>query len=268
MPGASSVVAMEYLYNVAPRDGTAMGFVQPTVLLHKLTTPAAKFEPAQLNWLGRMASVVTVGVVWGNAPARSIEEAKSRGVILGAAAASGMTATIPWALNRLIGTRFKVILGYESMAKGVLAMERGEVQGVGSLVWDYFPHAKPDWVASRQVIPIYAIGLSRHPKLPDVPTIVELASNDLDRDVMKLLGGAMSVGFAVSVPPQVPLARLAALRSAFEAVVADPEFVAEARKREIEVESMSGPELDKLVAGLVGMPKAVVERMNEVTRQP
>ncbi|MGE5537027.1 MAG: Bug family tripartite tricarboxylate transporter substrate binding protein [Gemmatimonas sp.] len=268
MPGASSVRATEYFYNVMQRDGTSLAFVQPTVVLNKITDPNAKYEPHEFKWLGRVGEVVTVGVVWHTAPALTVEEAKSKEVVFGAAGASGYAAQIPWALNRLVGTKFNVVRGYESMATEILAMERGEVQGIGSLVWDYFPVSKPDWVANKTVRPIYTISLTRHRSLPDVPTIVELASNDLDRNVMKLFGGTLSIGYAVATTPGVPADRLAALRQAFEAVVKDPEFIAEAKKRETDVDPLPGAELDKIVAELVAMPREVVAKMNEVIQPP
>jgi tripartite-type tricarboxylate transporter receptor subunit TctC len=268
MPGASSVRATEYFYNVMPRDGTSLAFVQPTVILNKITDPTAKYEPQEFKWLGRVGEVVTVGVVWHTAPALTVEDAKTKEVVFGAAGATGYAATIPWALNRLVGTKFNVVRGYESMATEILAMERGEIQGIGSLVWDYFPASKPDWVANRTVRPIYTISLSRHRSLPDVPTIVELAQNDLDRNVMKLFGGTLTIGYAVATTPHIPAERLAALRQAFEAVVKDPEFVAEAKKRETEVDPLPGAELDRIVAELVSMPHEVVDKMNAVIQPP
>jgi tripartite-type tricarboxylate transporter receptor subunit TctC len=268
MPGASSVRAAEYFYNVMQRDGTSLAFIQPTVVLNKITDPSAKYEPQDFKWLGRVGQVVTVGVVWHTAPALTVEDAKSKEVVFGAAGATGYAAQIPWALNRLVGTKFNVVRGYESMASEIFAMERGEIQGIGSLVWDYFPASKPDWVANKTVRPIYTISLSRYRSLPDVPTIVELAQNDLDRNVMKLFGGTLTIGYAVATTPKIPDDRLAALRQAFEGVVKDPDFIAGAKKLETEVDPLSGAELDRIVAELVSMPRDVVDKMNAVIQPP
>lgn len=268
MPGASSVRATEYFYNAMARDGTSLAFVQPTVVLNKITDPSAKYEPQEFKWLGRVGEVVTVGVVWHTAPALTVEDAKQKEVIFGAAGATGYAATIPWALNRLVGTKFNVVRGYESMSTEILAMERGEIQGIGSLVWDYFPASKPDWVAQKLVHPIYTVSLARYRLLPDVPTIVELAGNDLDRNVMKLFAGTLTIGYAVAASPQIPADRLAALRKAFDEVVKDPEFVAEAKRRETAVNPLTGPELDRIVGELVAMPREVVEKMNTVVQPP
>lgn len=268
MPGASSVRATEYFYNAMPRDGTSLAFVQPTVVLNKITDPTAKYEPREFKWLGRVGEVVTVGVVWHTAPAHTVEEATQKEVIFGAAGATGYAATIPWALNRLIGTKFNVVRGYQSMATEILALERGEVQGIGSLVWDYFPVSKPDWVEKKMVLPIYTISLARYRSLPEVPTIVELAKNDLDRNVMKLFAGTLTIGYAIAATPQIPNDRLSALRNAFDSAVRDPEFLAEAKRRDTEVDPLSGPEVDRIVADLVAMPREVIDKMNTVVQPP
>lgn len=268
MPGASSIRATEYVYNAMPRDGTSLMFVQPTVVLNKAIDPKAKYEPREFKWLGRVGEVVTVGVVWHTAPALTVEEAKKKEIIFGAAGASGYAATVPWALNALIGTKFNVVRGYKSMATEIVAMERGEVQGIGSLVWDYFPASRPDWVKDKKVLPIYTISLSRYHSLPDVPTIVELAGSELDRNVMKMLAGTLTIGYAVATTPGVPDDRLAVLRKAFDAAVKDPALLGEAQKLQTEVSPLSGPEVDKIVVDLMGMPREVVEKLNAVIQPP
>jgi tripartite-type tricarboxylate transporter receptor subunit TctC len=268
MPGASSIRATEYVYNAMPRDGTSLMFVQPTVVLNKAIDPKAKYEPREFKWLGRVGEVVTVGVVWHTAPALTVEEAKKKEVIFGAAGASGYAATVPWALNALIGTKFNVVRGYKSMATEIVAMERGEVQGIGSLVWDYFPASRPDWVKDKKVLPIYTISLSRYHSLPDVPTIVELAGSELDRNVMKMLAGTLTIGYAVATTPGVPDDRLVVLRKAFDAAVKDPALLGEAQKLQTEVSPLSGPDVDKIVVDLMGMPSEVVEKLNAVIQPP
>src|SRR5581483_4634895 len=131
MPGASSVRAVEYIANVAPRDGTTLGFVQPSVVLNKVLDPKAKYDPRRLIWIGRLQRTVFLGVSSDKAPAHTIEEAKKNEIVMAGNAATGAGAMVPWALNALIGTRFKVIRGYESAAANLLALQRGEVQGIG-----------------------------------------------------------------------------------------------------------------------------------------
>src|SRR6185437_5844713 len=159
MPGASSVRAVEYFHNVAPRDGTTLGFFISTITLDKATDRSLKYEPERFTWIGRVDSAVTFGVVWHDAPVQSVDQAKRQKLILAAIGPAGTAATLPWALNRLIGTQFAVVTGYDSSATMGLAMERGETQGIGSTSWDYLL-TKPDWIAEKKIRIIYTLGLA------------------------------------------------------------------------------------------------------------
>ena len=132
MPGASSVRAASYIYSVAPRDGTALGTAQPTIVLNKLLDPAAAYEPNKYTWIGRLQPMTLVGVAWTGAANHTMADARERKLIVSASGASGTSAVVPWALNRLAGTHFQVVTGYQSLVPQLLAMERGEVEGVGS----------------------------------------------------------------------------------------------------------------------------------------
>jgi tripartite-type tricarboxylate transporter receptor subunit TctC len=268
MPGASSVRATQYLYNVAARDGTVIGLVQATVVLQKLIDQKAHYNPQEFNWLGRFAPVTLAGVAWHTAPADSIEKAKTQEVIMGAAGATGYAAIIPWAINAIVGTKFRVVLGYKSMASEIVAMERGEIQAIGSLSWDYFPSQRPEWIAKKIVRPLFIIGPERYSGLPDTPTIIELADNDLDRNVMRMFASTISIGYATFTPPGVPADRLAALRAAFAKLGDDAEVRASAGKLKLELSPRSGPDLDKTVSDIFSMPPAVIEKMRAVIKPP
>lgn len=266
MPGASSVRAAEWLASAAPRGGVTVGLLQPTIVTNKLVDRKAKYEPDKFIWLGRLATAPLFGVVRSDAPVQTIADAKKREVILGANSATGTAATVPWALNRLIGTKFHVVRGYASAATVGLALERGEAQGVGSESWDYIVERKPDWLSEKKVRFLYFIGLKRFSKMPDVPAIVELATNDRDRAVLKLLGVAATLGRSFAVTPGTPNDRAAALRKAFAATMADPAFVADAKKRKIDVDFASGEEVQATVDDIVATPESVVARYNAVTQ--
>jgi tripartite-type tricarboxylate transporter receptor subunit TctC len=221
MPGASSVRAVEYFHNVAPRDGTSLGFFISTVTLDKATDRSLKYEPQDFAWLGRIDSAVTFGIVWHTAPVQSIAQAKQQKLILAAIGPAGTAATLPWALNRLIGTQFAVVTGYDSSATMGLAMERGETQGIGSTSWDYLL-TKPDWLADKQIRILYTLGLERDARVPDAPTIVELVDAERDKKVMTLLASTSTIGRALVAPPGLPPDRIALLRQAFDAMVQVP----------------------------------------------
>jgi tripartite-type tricarboxylate transporter receptor subunit TctC len=196
---------------------------------------------------------------------KTIEDAKTREVIFAANSSTGTGATVPWALNRLIGTKFRVVRGYTSAAAVGLAVDRGEAQGIGSTSWEYL-ETKPDWVAEKKITFLYSIALERDPKIPDVPAIVELAKNEEDRAVLKLLGVAATLGRSLAVTPGTPADRVTALRAGFDAMMRDPAFVADAQKRKIDLSSASGAEIDTAVRDIVGVPDSVVARFNAVTQ--
>jgi tripartite-type tricarboxylate transporter receptor subunit TctC len=265
MPGSSSVRAAEWFGSVAARDGSVIGMFQPTVIGNKLVEgDAAKYEPEKFNWLGRISTSNQFGMVWFDAPATTIEDAKKREVILAANSATGTGAIVPWALNRLIGTKFRVVKGYPGAAEVGLAVERGEAKGMGSTSWDYM-ETKP-WISEGKVKFLYTISLQRDPKIPDVPTIVELAKNEEDRSIFKLLSVASTIGRSPAAAPGTPADRVAALRKAFDDTMKDPAFLADAKRRTVELEYGSGEEIAKQVSEIIAMPKSVVARYNEVTQ--
>ena len=267
MPGASSVRAVEYVFNAAPRDGTTLGFVQPTVVLNKVLEPNAKYDPRRLVWIGRLQRMVFVGLGWHTAPAHSVEEAKKNEIILAGNAPTGAAVMVPMALNALIGTKFKVIRGYQSAAANFLAMQRGEVQGIGSTgLADIL--SRPDLTEKKMINVLYVIDIVRSPKIPDVPTIVELGNNEDDKKILTLLGNPSSIGQAVMTPPDVPEQRTATLRQAFAEMMKDPEFIADAKKREIDPNPLPGPDLQKLVAGNFAVSPALVEKLKAVISPP
>jgi tripartite-type tricarboxylate transporter receptor subunit TctC len=267
MPGASSVIATEYLFNKAARDGTTLGFVQPTVTLNKVLNPNAKYDPRQLTWIGRLQRMVFLGLVSHDAPAHSIAEAKTHQVVMAANSATGAAAMIPWALNALVGTKFKVIRGYKSASANFLALERGEVQGIGSTgLPDILK--RPEMTAKKQITILYIIDVIRTKRFPDAPTIVELAGNENDRTILTLLGNPASIGQAVMAPPGVPKERRDVLREAFAKMMKDPQFLADAKKRDVEPNMLSGPELEKLVAENFSVPQALIDKLKTVTSPP
>lgn len=267
MPGAGSIAAAEYVYSVAPRDGTTLAMFQPTFILEKLNDPRRKYQSQDFTYIGRMDSSTLVGLVWHNAPAQTIDEAKTTEVILSANAAAGTSATIPWALNRMIGTKFKVILGYNSSAAMGLAVERGEAFGNGSTSWDYLS-TKQDWFEGNKMKILYVIALERFSKLPDVPTVLELVSDQRHKNALKLIASTSSVGRAIVAPPQNDAARTAALREAYAAMMKDPVFLADAEKRKLGVDPLDGKTLQSLVADVAGQPQEIVDLLKEMTLPP
>ena len=266
MAGASSVRATEYLFNVAPRDGTALAFVQPTVVLNRVLDPRAKYDPRQFSWIGRLQPMIFVGIAWHGAPAQSVEQAKQTELILAANAPTGAAAMVPWALNQLVGTKFTVIRGYESETANMLALQRGEVQGIGSMALTDL--LEKGWIREKLATPLYTIDLERAASAPEVPTIVELGASEADRAVLRLLANPSAIGQTVMAPPGLPVERQEALRRAFAAMMEDRAFIADAHKRGLEVAPLGGPALAALVAENFAVPPELVATLRRVTSPP
>lgn len=265
MPAAGGIAAAEYAYNVAPRDGTTLLMVQPTFVLEKLTDHSRKYESEKFTYIGRVDQSILVGLVWHTSPAQSIEDLKRIPINVSANGAAGTSATIPWALNRMIGTKMKVVIGYGSSAAMGLAMERGEADGNGSTSWDYL-ETKHEWFDEKLIKILYTIALTRFNKIPDVPTILELTNNERDRNALKLIASTSTIGRAIMSTPDVPPERVEALRRGFDRMVKDPQFVADATTRLLGVDPMTGEDLQKIVLDVTSQPQEVIDTMNEAVK--
>jgi tripartite-type tricarboxylate transporter receptor subunit TctC len=264
MPGASQLLATEFSYNVAPKDGTSLLVVQAATIVSKLLDPKLKFETNEFNWIGRVTSTNSVGLLWHTAPIKNAKEAKEKEAIMGANAPSGRAAMIPNALNRLAGTKFKIVLGYRGERDEALAMERGEIHGVGNYsIGDMF--TGPAYVTNKLVNVMYIVGLERIAQLPDVPAVVELIPNPADREVMNLIAGTSNVGVTIMAPPKVPAERVEALRTAFMKMMKDPAYIAELKKTGYDPEPMNGADLQKFVKDKFSASPELVARMKAVT---
>jgi tripartite-type tricarboxylate transporter receptor subunit TctC len=267
MPAAGSIAAAEYVYSLAPKDGTVLAMFQPTYITEKINDTRRKYEYEKFTYIGRVDSSVLVGLAWHGSPVQSVEDAKKTEVALAAVAAAGTSATMPWALNRILGTKYKVVMGYPSSAAMGLALERGEAQGIGSTSWDYLL-TKREWLEEKKVKILYVIALQRFRDLPDAPTVMEIVDNPLDKNALKLISSTSSVGRALLAPPDNDGARTAALRAAFDKMAKDPDFLADAERRRLGSDTLDGQSLQDLVADVAAQPQAVIERMKELTAPP
>jgi tripartite-type tricarboxylate transporter receptor subunit TctC len=257
MPGASGLRAAEYVYNVAPRDGSTIAITQPSIVLHKVLNASARFSPPEYTFLGRLGSFVTFSVVWHTAPVQTVGEAKSRELILGAVGPSGPGAMLPAALNQLAGTRITIVKGYKSASELGLAMERGEVHGSGSSSWEYVQ--SKGWIDRKLVRILFTIAQMRSPYAPDVPTVVELASDARGRNIMQLAASASEIGRTFIAPPGVPRERAGVLQRGFAEMLKDASFIAESRRRSLDVEPLSAEDIRKIVVDDMSMSADVVE---------
>jgi tripartite-type tricarboxylate transporter receptor subunit TctC len=260
VPGIGGVKASNYLYSQAPRDGLTMGIVsQGVALTQALREPTVEYDARAFSWIGRFAAAVQVTEVWHTVPVKTIADAMQRETVLAATSSGNTTDTMPRAMNHVLGTKFKIVRGYNGITGGVLAMERGEVEGSHDTV-DNLLFSRPDWLKDKKVSVLVQYALARHPLLPDVPTSMELGKTAEDRQLLALWGSTAEVGRSLALPPGVPADRVAALRKAFAAVVADPELKAELAKRSMEFGPLTGEEMQRLIETTLGISPQVAAR--------
>lgn len=268
MPGGGSFVAANYVYNVAPKDGTVLGLMAPTLPIdEKLGTPGVKYVASKFNWIGRETTSVGVTMTWMTSKTKTIEDAFVNVVNLAATGAGSTTAIYPNVLNNLAGTKFKLIMGYVGSNEALLAMERGEAEA-HSTAWEQVTSQHPDWVRDRKINILVQYSLAKHPDLKDVPLAIDLVKTDEQKRIMRAVVAAADVGKSVLTSPGVPAERVAALRAAFDATIKDPEFIADFKASRIEIIPMGGAELQKVVEELGALPPDIVEKVRGVYEMP
>jgi tripartite-type tricarboxylate transporter receptor subunit TctC len=260
MLGASGRIAANYIYNLAPRDGSLIAAVQQSVpLAQALAESGVQYDAAAFQWIGSPVRPDEVIVVWHTTGVRSIEDAKSKEVIIGATTTTGMNYVYPKLVKELLGAKFKIVTGYNGAMQINLALERGEVEGRGSNPWAEWKTSKPDWVRDKKIVPLLQMTLIERPDLPDVPRLIDLAPNPEIRSVFEVMSITADIGRPLLTAPGVPADRVAALRQAFDATVQDPEFLADAARMEREISPVKGAELQALVQRVLAAPKSSIE---------
>ncbi len=263
MPGAGGLKAVDYLYRVAPHDGTHLGSVAQQLAMALLIEDKMGIDPRRFNYLGRLVEMVDVAVALPNRGIASFEDARKREVTVGAGQSSSTSAIYARALNAYAGSRFKIITGYSGTAEIQLAVDRGEVDVNGGESLPTIIVQNPEWLQGKAVL-LYQNGLKRFERLPQVPTMTELVSSDEGRMVMRVLAGTAEVGRSILTTPGVPAERLAALRTAFQAMLKDPQFIAATQKRNLMIAPASGEQVDAVARETMNLPKDVVEALRRV----
>ena len=262
VPGANGLMAANALYNTSPRDGTDIGVIYRNLLLNAaIPVPGARFQIADFHWIGNLASEVPISMSWKAAGVKSAADLLNRELIIGGMAGVDPETT-PKLYNALLETKFKIVNGYKSPGDIALAMERGEVEGVGDWSWSGFKVQKADWVRTGAVNILLQGSRERLPELKDVPTTYEFIRNDLDRATMDLYFAQKIAARPVLTPPGVPPARVAALRQAFMAMGRDAEFQRDAQKSQLLVDLMDGDSVQRVISTITSAPPEVLNRLN------
>jgi tripartite-type tricarboxylate transporter receptor subunit TctC len=260
MPGAGSMKAANYIYQVAPKDGTALGVIVESAALEQvLGNKAANYDAAKFSYIGRVATSNNIFMQWHTSKTQSIADAQKRETILAGTGPGSIAETVPRLLNALIGTKFKLISGFPASTEAMLAMERGEVEGAGSS-WAAVSVAKQEWLRQKKIRIILQTQPERHQDLPDAPSLTEYGNTPGDRQVTALYASGSGVGRSLLGPPGIPAERVKVLRDAFNAMVKDPDFVADIKKLKVELDPLPGERLQELVGRTLAVPAAVRER--------
>ena len=263
-PGAGSFLAVNTIFNVSPKDGTVVGIGAPTIPLdEKLGTQGVRFKTAELNWIGRIDSLVNIVFMWKTSPVKTFADAQKLQSTLSGTGVGSTVSIYPTVMNNLLGTKFKLVMGYKGSNEAMLAVERGEVEG-HSTSWTALKVAHPDWLRDASVAILVQFALKRHAELPDVATAVELARNEEERAVLSAIMNATEVGTAFFTTPGVPADRLTALRRAFDATMKDKEFLADAEKLRIEITPQTGEDVQRMVERAYAAPPNVIERLKRI----
>ncbi len=249
MAGAASLRATNYIYNVAPRDGSVFGMIGRGTAFDPLLLPStpAQFEAAKFGWLGSMNDEVSVCVAWEEPAVTRLEDVLSKELVIGGSGASADTDQFPLLMNRTLGTRFRIIPGYPGGNDINLAMQRGEVKGRCGWSWSSIRVTHSEQYRNKVFHVLVQLGLAKHPDLPDVPLIMDLAKSEEQRLMYKLVFARQVMGRPFLAPPGLPADRLAALRKAFMDTMADPEFLGEAARMKLEITPVDGARVQALV---------------------
>ena len=268
MDGAGSLRLANWLFNVAPKDGLAIGTIgRGTGFDSLLGSKTAQFDGTKFNWIGSANDEVSVCVVWnGRTKITKFEDLLTNELTVGGTGAAADTDQFPRIINGVLGTRMKIVTGYPGGNDVNLAMERGEVDGRCGWSWSSVESTRKYWVTEKKITILMQLSLKKHPDLPDVPLITELAKTDEQRQILKLIFTRQPLGRPYLAPPGVPQDRVDALRKAFMDTMADKEFLAEAEKAQLEITPVPGDEVQRLVTEVYQTPPAVVQKAIELLR--
>jgi tripartite-type tricarboxylate transporter receptor subunit TctC len=265
MPGAGTLAAANNIENIAPKDGTFMVQVARGMALEPLLGgQGVRYDPQKINWIGSTAREVSVIVVRTDTGIKTLDDVTRRETAVASSGIGTDGYTYPTVLNNLLGTKFKIVLGYQSGKEMALALERKEVDGRGSWSWSSFKREALPRLQSGEYVVLVQMATQKSPELPNVPLVMDYAKDDEQKQILELLLAGQSMAWPYFVASAVPQDRVAILRKAFQATLQDPEALAEANKLQIDIEGVTGEEITSLIKKLYALPKPVVQKVREL----
>jgi tripartite-type tricarboxylate transporter receptor subunit TctC len=267
MQGAGSVIAANHLFNVSPKDGSEFGLIAASAAIEPIfSVRPVQFNGRSFTWIGSANDEPGVCFSWHTAKFTTAQDLFDKELVIGASGTSNLD--FPLALNAVVGTKMKLVRGYNGTASIMIAMERGEVEGICGMVYAAVQAAHPDWLTTKRVRTLMQIGLERNPKLPDVPFVMDFAKTDDDKRVLRLLVGWTIMGRPFLAPPGIPEDRKVALRQAFDATMRDRAFLEDAAKVRLDISPITGEQIEKFLTDVYSTPKALVERAGKILSPP
>jgi tripartite-type tricarboxylate transporter receptor subunit TctC len=270
-PGASSIVATNYVYGIAPKDGTVIAAVQRPIPFQTLFGDAGiRFDVRKMQWLGSTTNELGVVVAWHAAPQRTVDDLFKSEIVVGGSGPATDPELFPRAMNHVLGTRFRIVSGYPGQAQIALAMERGEIQGSGNWSFSDIENGHPDWIVEKKIRILLQLGLTRSPSpaLRDVPLIMDITRNQAERQVFEILMGMKALGRPYFVAPGVPQDRTDALRAAFMATMNDPDFLDEAKRVLGPIDPISGTAMQAIISNVYALPGEIITTAREAVKIP
>lgn len=264
MPGAGGIVGANYVYNLAPRDGSIIAVLPEILAIGQLIgNESGKYDARRFAWIGRANSNVGVQHTFTSSGILTIEDAKRREVVAAGVGPASYSVIFPKLVNALLHTRFKIVAGYAGASAANLAFERGEVDTVDT-PWSVLKATHADWIAQKKIAILVQYCIGRPPDLPNIPAVVDLAQNDEQRRIFQLYASGCAIGRSVAAPPGLPAEMVATYRAAFLDTMRDPALLEDAKKGGIELNPLPGEDLQKMVADTFDIPPAIIERVKGI----
>jgi tripartite-type tricarboxylate transporter receptor subunit TctC len=264
MDGAGGLKATNYTYAVAPKDGTYFAATYNALTTEPLIGGhGVEYDPLKFNWIGSMGKQQQICTTWHTSPIKTIEDAMAREVVTSSTGATGNSSTLPALLNQLLGTKFKVINGYGT-SEMRLAVERGEVEGICGLSYTTLIASSPAWILDKKINILLQTGDERHHAMQDVPLAVEKAKTEEGKSILRLYSTPEEIGRPFVAPPNVPNERVTALRRAFDATMKDKGFLEDSEKAHLEIDPVTGEDMDRILKAAYASPPAVVDKVKAV----
>ena len=268
MPGAGGIAAANYIYNVAPRDGSVICLLQNTVALEPLyANRQAQFDAAKFSWLGTPTTEVALYMVWHGSKIKSLQDAQTHEMITGGAGAASTPAFYGRLFNEIFNMKARLITGYPGQNEILLAMENGEVEAMASPFWSSIKASRPTWYPQSKIRFLFQYGAEPHPELKDVPFALDLLASDADKTLLRTASAPLGLGRPFVAPPGIPADRLGALRAGMRATFNDPQFREDCEKQRLECsDQRSSEQIDAIIAQAYSTPEPIRGRLVDIYR--